>query len=90
MVKLTFKAYKKIDNLFYNFIYIYIYIFIYINVNGILSKKQRKAFKKKVRERYQSLSEEEKMKIAYMLVNIIKKKKKKRMANMVQDSIKIF
>ena len=88
MVKLTFKAYKKIDNLFYNFIYIYIYI--YINVNGILSKKQRKAFKKKVRESYQSLSEEEKMKIAYMLVNIIKKKKKKRMAKMVQDSIKIF
>ena len=89
MVKLTFKAYKKTDNLFYNF-YIYIYIYIYINVNGILSKKQRKDFKKKVRERYQNLSEEEKMKIAYMLVNIVKKKKKKRMVNMVQDSIKIF
>ena len=88
MLKLTFKVYKKTDNLFYNFFYIYIYI--YINVNGILSKKQRKAFKKKVRERYQNLSEEEKMKIAYMLVNIVKKKKKKRMVNMVQDSIKIF
>ena len=40
MAKLVFKAYKKTDKIFfYNFS-------IYKNVNRILSKKQRNAFKK--------------------------------------------
>ena len=57
MVKLIIKAckaYKKnVKIIFYKF------FSIYKNVNRILSKKQRKAFKK-AREKYQNLSEEEK------------------------------
>ena len=41
MIKLIFKAYKKTDKIFKKFFFLYIKIY-----NRILSKTQRKAFKK--------------------------------------------
>ena len=55
--------------------------------------KNKEKLSKKVRERYQNLSEEEKTKSANMLVSdteIFLKKKKKRSNNMVVNNIKIF
>ena len=82
MVKLFFKAYKKI------------YIYIYINVNKI-SLKNKERLSKKAHERYQSLSGEgeEKGKSVNTLVSDIEiflQKKKKRSVNMVVNDTKIF
>ena len=61
------------------------------NANRILSKKRKEKHSKKAREKYQNLSEEEKIKSANMLVSNIEiflKKKMGRSINMIENNIK--
>ena len=57
MLKLIFKAYKKIDEIFF-----IIFFPIYITILAKYYQKTKERLSKKARERYQNLSEEEKYK----------------------------
>ena len=89
MVKLILKAYKKTDKFFF----CNIFFPIYKNVNRILSKEQRKAFKKRLVKGTKTFLKKKKTKSANMLmsnIEIFLKKKKKRSVNMVVNDTKIF
>ena len=88
MVKLIFKAYKKIIKYFFT-----IFFPIYKNVNRILSKKTKRGFHKRLVKDTKIFLMKKATKTTNMLagdIEIFLKKKKKRSVNMVVSDIKIF
>ena len=57
MVKFVFKAYKKLDEIFFYIFFLYLKM-----LTGFYQKNPKESLSKKACERYQNLSEEEKEK----------------------------